>query len=125
MKHVNRVFAVVLVGFAAWYANLAFRGFAGAGAAAATEASSAAVEATPGTFAERLASAGRPAVVDCWASWCKNCAAMERVTMSDPKVKAALGRFTLIRLQAEDINELRRLPGFEEVKGLPAFAVFE
>ena len=82
------------------------------------------ISATPSTFAAVLASAKRPVLVDCWASWCKNCAAMDRV-LEDPAVRKAADRYSIIRLQAEDIRELQRLEGFERVKGLPAFAVFE
>ena len=64
-------------------------------------------------------------LVDCWATWCKNCAAMERTTLQNPEVVAALERFTVVRLQAEDIAKLRTLPGFESVRGLPAFVIFE
>jgi hypothetical protein len=42
-----------------------------------------------------------------------------------PKAAAELKKFTLVRLQAEDIARLRKLPGFEAVKGLPAFVIFE
>ena len=121
MRWVNRVFAVVVLGLAAWYAALSWRGFAGGEAAAPAEG---AVAATPATFADAFAAAERPVLVDCWASWCKNCAAMDGV-MADAKVREALRRYSVIRLQAEDIQELRRLPGFERVQGLPAFLVFE
>ncbi|MBQ2629522.1 MAG: hypothetical protein IJG13_07585 [Kiritimatiellae bacterium] len=125
MRWVNRAFAVVVVGFAAWYGHLALRGFGVIGGGGAAEPVSArAVAATPSTFAAALASAKRPVLVDCWASWCKNCAAMDRV-MEEPAVRDATGRYSIIRLQAEDIRELQRLEGFERVKGLPAFAVFE
>ena len=50
---------------------------------------------------------------------------MERTTLADPKVRKALGGFTVVRLQAEDIKALKSLPGFEGVLGLPAFVVFE
>ncbi|MBR2837302.1 MAG: thioredoxin family protein, partial [Kiritimatiellae bacterium] len=83
-----------------------------------------AVAAVPATFADALASARRPVLVDCWASWCKNCAAMDRV-LAEPEVRKACSGYSVIRLQAEDIGELRRLDGFGEVRGLPAFAVFE
>ena len=66
----------------------------------------------------------RPVLVDCWASWCKNCAAMDAV-LERPKVAVALRNYTLVKLQAEDISKLKKIPGFESVKGLPAFAVFE
>jgi len=38
-------------------------------------------------------------------------------------VRDALDGYTVIRLRAEDIGELRKLQGFGAVQGLPAFAV--
>ena len=124
MKNVNRIFGVAVLCFASWYGWLSFRGFMGPDVPA-EGAGAGAFNATPDTFASYLSVADRPVLVDCWASWCKNCAAMERGTLADPKVREALGKFSVIRLQAEDIMALRRLPGFEKVNGLPAFAVFE
>lgn len=130
MKKVNRVFGVVVLCFAAWYAHLAYVAFkvgrAVQGDAPAESArSGGAVEATPATFAAALEAAQRPVFVDCWASWCKNCAAMERGTFQDERVKEALKGWTVIRLQAEDIRELKTLKGFEGVIGLPAFVIFK
>ena len=116
MKHVNWAFAVLLSGFAVWYGVLAWRGFAGGEPAGGS--------ATPSTFSLDGLD-GRAVLVDCWASWCKNCSAMERTTLKDPRVAKALEKFNVIRLQAEDMNELKRLDGFGDVIGLPAFAVFE
>ena len=59
------------------------------------------------------------------APWCKNCTAMERTTLKDPQVRDALKGWTVIRLQAEDIDELLALPDFADIHGLPAFVVFE
>lgn len=123
MKNVNRLFGIAVLCFAAWYAHLAYRGFEGTEETAGTSVG--AVNATPDTFESHLSVSERPVLVDCWASWCKNCAAMERGTLADPKVREALGKYTVIRLQAEDIMALRKLPGFEKVNGLPAFLVFE
>ena len=119
MRHVNRVFGAVALSFAAWYGWLACTS---AGVALSGNSGDPA-EVTPATFAEALARAERPVLVDCWASWCKNCAAMEHGTLRDPRVVAALRGFTVIRLRAEDIGALRALPGFGGVMGLPAFAV--
>ena len=120
MKWVNRVFGVVVLGFAAYYGRLAWQGFERARGADETRRT----DAVPSSLASRLASSPRPVLVDCWATWCKNCAAMERV-LAEPAVRDACARYSVIRLQAEDIQELRRLDGFGQVKGLPAFAVFE
>ena len=127
MKHVNRAFAILVLCFAAWYARLAWIGWAGAQASEG-EGIPGAVEATPATFAEAFAKAsadGRPVFVDCWATWCKNCFAMDRTTLADVRVREALKGFAVIRLQADDIKALREFAPFADVKGLPAYAVFD
>lgn len=132
MRWVNRVFAVLVFGFAAWYAGLAVKGFARGGARDAGGAGDgrgvidvdlASLESLASLLSR--APSGRPVLVDCWATWCKSCAAMERGTLRDPQVAAALKAYTVIRLQAEDLAALKRLPGFGGIRGLPAFAVFE
>lgn len=122
MKWVNRCFGVIVLCFAAWYGRLAYIGFTGNDAPAATVVQDGA--ATPETFYEVLKGAKRPVMVDCWATWCKNCRAMERTTLKDERVVEALKDFSVIRLQAEDIDELRKLPDFKDVMGLPAFLIF-
>ena len=120
MKWVNRGFGVVVLGFAAYYGWLAWQGFErtrGTGETRRTDA-------VPSSLVSRLASSPRPVLVDCWATWCKNCAAMDKV-MEEPEVQEALKPFTVIRLQAEDISELRKVKDFESIKGLPAFVIFE
>ena len=121
MKKVNRAFGVVVLCFAAWYARLALVGAGVLGGDSGEDVPGSPIEATPATFEKALEQAKRPVLVDCWASWCKNCAAMERGTLRDAKVVEALKDFTVIRLQAEDIRELKSLKGFEGVLGLPAF----
>ena len=121
MKKVNRAFGVVVLCFAAWYVRLALVGAGVLGGDAGEAVPGSPIEATPATFEKALEQAKRPVLVDCWASWCKNCAAMERGTLRDAKVVEALKDFTVIRLQAEDIRELKSLSGFEGVLGLPAF----
>ena len=117
MKWVNRAFGVIVLGFAVWYGNLAWKGFKGPlGSVESIE--------SLGAVGERIAGAKRPILVDCWATWCKNCAAMDKV-MEEGKVREALKPFTVIKLQAEDISELRKVKGFESIRGLPAFVIFE
>ena len=128
MKWVNRVFGVVVLGFAVWYGMLAWRGLRGeAESFPLRDKDSLSItigKDSASTFFDRLATARRPVLVDCWATWCKNCAAMDKV-MEEGNVKEALKPFTIIKLQAEDISELRKVKGFESIRGLPAFVIFE
>jgi thiol:disulfide interchange protein len=127
MTKVNKIFGVLVLGFSAYYGYLAYTGFKpSCGCADAASGESAAIKiSSPSEFSPD--GFKRPVIVDCWASWCKNCTAMEKTTLADDRVKKVLAEkgFTFIKLQAEDIKELQSLPGFEEVRGLPAFVVFE
>ena len=120
MKGVNRVFGIIVFGFAAYYGQLAIRGWTGANAVYGKVRNEMKLQDLEKVVADRKG----PILIDCWATWCKNCSAMD-VVMSDEKVKRALEPFEVIRVQAEDISELRKVKGFESIKGLPAFVIFE
>lgn len=126
MVKINKFLAGFVLGLAAWYVHLAWVGFTHGGSGDGGLNMEGVVEvASPAQF--ELDSFKRPVVVDCWATWCRNCAAMDETTLSDRRVKEFLSRkgYTFVKLQAEDISELVKLPGFNQVKGLPAFLVFE
>jgi len=46
--------------------------------------------------------AGKPAIVDYFASWCTDCIRMEKVTFGDPAVRAALQGFVLLKPDVTD-----------------------
>ena len=120
MKGVNRVFGVVVLGFAAYYGQLTIRGWTGADVNYGKIREEVRIQDLEAIVADRKA----PLLVDCWATWCKNCWAMDAV-MKEGKVRKALEPFEVIHVQAEDISELRKVKGFETIKGLPAFVIFE
>ena len=120
MKWVNRVFGVVVLGFAAYYGQLAIRGWTGADVNYGKIRAEVRIQDLETFVANRKG----PILVDCWATWCKNCWAMDAV-MADEKVRKALEPFEVIHVQAEDISELRKVKGFEPIRGLPAFVIFE
>ncbi len=133
MKRVNKLFGVLVLGFAVWYAHLAWTGFKARLVPNRSDVVAPIVpnrlEATPATWEKTFAEAkakGSPVFVDVWATWCKNCLTMEKTTFRDAEVKRELARFTVIRLQAEDPAEFAKLKDFKDlgIKGIPAFVIF-
>jgi thiol:disulfide interchange protein DsbD len=68
---------------------------------------------------------GKPVFLDVWATWCKNCVAMDATTFRDPQVGEALDGYVKVRFQAEDIErpDVAALLDRLESVGLPTYAV--
>ncbi|MCH6550706.1 MAG: thioredoxin family protein, partial [Planctomycetes bacterium] len=63
--------------------------------------------------------------IDMWATWCKNCLAMDKTTFKDDEVVARLEDYVKIKYQAEDLYASptkEMLERFEGI-GLPAYAI--
>jgi thiol:disulfide interchange protein DsbD len=82
--------------------------------------------ATVAQLDQRLTAPGRPAMLDFYADWCVSCKEMEKLTFSDPRVRAELDRLLLLQADvtaanAEDRALLKRFSLF----GPPGIIFFD
>jgi thiol:disulfide interchange protein len=70
---------------------------------------------------------GKPVFLDVWATWCKNCVAMDATTFRDQQVREALDRYVKVRFQAEDLErpDVSALLDRLDSIGLPTYAVLQ
>ncbi len=114
---VKQAFGVFILATAAYYGYEAYSLFSNRWVDPAAVASSVQEQVHAGwhsSLAEGLAEAKRenkPVLIDMWATWCKNCLTMDRTTLANDDVKAALSGYVKIKYQAED-------PDTEPAKGM-------
>ena len=131
MVRVKQVFGVGILVMAAYYGYLAYTLFDDR-SADATEVSSSVSEMLASGWHSSLAAGlaeaerdNKPVLLDLWATWCKNCLTMDKTTLKDPAVTAALSGYVKIKVPAEDPDEattkaiMKRLGAV----GLPAYAI--
>jgi thiol:disulfide interchange protein len=131
MVRVKQALGVVILGTAVYYGYLGYELLSNRWVDAGAVASSVEEKLKAGWHAslvEGLTAAqreGKPVLIDMWATWCKNCLTMDKTTLSNDRVQAALSRYVKIKFQAEDPDEqpakdlMRR---FDAV-GLPTYVI--
>jgi thiol:disulfide interchange protein DsbD len=131
MVRVKQVMGVFILGTAAYYGYVAHLGFDNlrvdpvSVAAGVKEQIEAGWQADLATGLQTAQREGKPVLVDFWATWCKNCLVMDRTTLVDPAVVAALEGYVKIKVQAEDpdLSPTRELLQRLRAPGLPAYAI--
>jgi thiol:disulfide interchange protein len=123
MTRVKYGFGVIIFAFAAWYGWLGWNltDFAHSQTTTARSRGPAQLRAA----LETARRTGQPLFVDFWASWCKNCEAMEHTTFRDADVRAQLKEFIVVKFQAEHLNDPETKPVLNDfaILGLPAYVV--
>jgi thiol:disulfide interchange protein len=131
MNKVKYVFGVFILGTAIYYGYIAYTLFANRWVDPAAVQASVEQQIKAGWHAslvDGLRAAerdGTPVLLDLWATWCKNCLVMDKTTLADPEVVAAVSRYTRIKFQAEDLDAS---PAREVMKklgavGLPTYVI--
>lgn len=131
MNWVKAAFGVFILLFALYYFFLAYQGWSGAAPLQAPKAGVAAITASDQAkwtdVLQESVRTGKPVWVDFWATWCKNCEAMELTTFRDDEVSRRLSDFLVVKFQAEKPAEpaTRAALDFFGVKGLPTYVVLK
>ena len=131
MVRVKQVFGVLILATAVYYGYEAYSIFANRWVDPRAVASSVEEQLKAGwqsSLADGLATARRehkPVLIDMWATWCKNCLTMDKTTLRDPAVNAALAGYVKIKFQAEDPDDptTRAVMKRFDAVGLPTYVI--
>jgi len=126
METIKKVFGVIILLAAVYYAWLGVKLLAPSSAPQTSEIKVESVWLT--SFDEALKvshDTGKPLFIDVWATWCKSCKTMSVTTFKDPKVLGRLDKYVLLKFQAENPNDpaTKKVLDALGVKGQP-FYVF-
>ena len=67
----------------------------------------------------------KPVLIDFWATWCKNCTAMDKTTFQNEMVVEKLNSYILVKYQAEQPgkSETKKVLDYFNIVGLPSYVI--
>jgi thiol:disulfide interchange protein len=129
MNRIKHSFGVLILVFAGYYGSLSVRLFAAQSGRPVAELG-ADVDADGwnphlGAGLRQALDRQQPVILDFWALTCKSCMKMKKTTFKDPEVIQALGAYTRIAIQTDDVNDpvVRGALDYYHVLGLPTYLV--
>ena len=133
MVRIKQAFGVIILGTALYYGYEAYSLFSSRWVNADEVASSVQEKLKAGwqpSLVDGLAQAERenkPVLIDMWATWCKNCLVMDKTTLEDPAVTAALDGYVKVKFQAEDPDDPRvaKVMQYMKTSGLPTYVIMK
>ena len=131
MVRVKQALGVFILATAAYYGYVAYGIFENRWVDPASVASSVQEKLEEGWYADLATgllaaqTEQKPVLIDMWATWCKNCLTMDRTTLADTDVRAALDGYVKIKFQAEDpdVEPVRTVMQRLDAVGLPTYVI--
>jgi cytochrome c biogenesis protein CcdA/thiol-disulfide isomerase/thioredoxin len=133
MTRVKQAFGVLILGTAVYYGYLSYTLFENLWVDSAAVSGSVQEKLEKGwtnslaAGLDRAEREGKPVLIDFWATWCKNCLTMDKTTLDDPAVVAALDNYVKIKFQAEDpdAEPAKSVMARYNAVGLPTYVILQ